>query len=154
MKKNSANDTPRERRYETRTVLDQYYSVEFRLKDIASTYQFKLRDISSNGMGILVHKGSEVLRYLKVGDTLVFDPFLNPEKSTMAMCPEALLPILVRICGVWEMMAEWAESGEEELPQITFSRIRCLDPGLEDGGVGGVIFELRGEKITPINGKG
>jgi len=80
MKKNSVNENSRERRYEARTVLDQYYSVEFRLKDIASNYQFKLRDISSKGMGILVHKGSEVLKYLKVGDTLDMK-YLPPESA-------------------------------------------------------------------------
>ena len=83
MKKNSVNDNSQERRYETRTVLDQYYSVEFRLKDIASTYQFKLRDISSNGLGILVHKGSEVLKYLKVGDTLDMK-YLPPESAGLS----------------------------------------------------------------------
>ncbi|MBW2155962.1 MAG: hypothetical protein JRG87_04805 [Deltaproteobacteria bacterium] len=80
MNKNSVSDNSQERRYETRTVLDQYYSVEFRLKEIASTYQFKLRDISSKGMGVLVHKGSEVLKYLKVGDTLDMK-YLPPESA-------------------------------------------------------------------------
>jgi len=83
MKKNSVNENSRERRYETRTVLNQYYSVEFRLRDIASTYQFKLRDISSKGMGILVHKGSEVLKYLKVGDTLDMK-YLPPESAGLS----------------------------------------------------------------------
>jgi len=83
MKKNPVNDNSQERRYETRTVLDQYYSVEFRLKDIASTYQFKLRDISSKGMGILVNKGSEVLKYLKVGDTLDMK-YLPPESAGLS----------------------------------------------------------------------
>ena len=96
-----------------------------------------------------VVKSEHCFAQLKVGDKLVFDPFLNPQKSTGAMCPEALLPILVRIAGVWEMMAEWAESGKEELPEISFSNVRCLDPGLEDGGVGGVVYQIRGEKMAP-----
>ena len=83
MKKNSVNDNARERRYETRTVLDQYYSVEFRLSDIASTYQFKLRDISSKGLGILIPKESEVLKYLKEGDTLDMK-YLPPESAGLS----------------------------------------------------------------------
>jgi hypothetical protein len=83
MKKNSVGDNSQEKRYETRTVLDQYYSVEFRLKDIASTYQFKLRDISSKGLGVLVPKESEVLKYLKVGDMLDMK-YLAPESAGLS----------------------------------------------------------------------
>jgi len=83
MNKNSVSDNSREKRYETRTVLDKYYSVEFRLKDIASNYQFKLRDMSSKGLGVLVPKGSEVLKYLKVGDTLDMK-YLPPESAGLS----------------------------------------------------------------------
>ncbi len=83
---------------------------------------------------------------VKEGDKLVFDPFLNPEKSTGVMCPRALLPVMIQINSLWEMMAEWAESGKEELPEIVFRNIRCLDPGFEDGGVGGVIYQIHFEK--------
>jgi hypothetical protein len=59
-----------------------------------------------------------------VGDRLVFDLNLNPEKSCGVMCPKALLPVLVQISSIWEMEAEWA-----------------------DGGVGGVVYRIRLEKI-------
>lgn len=85
---------------------------------------------------------------VKVGDRLVFDPFLNPEKSTGNMCPKALLPVLLEINALWETVMEWAEAGKEELPEIVWRSVRCLDPGLEDGGVGGVVYRIRSEKIA------
>ena len=95
-----------------------------------------------------VVKSEACFAQVKVGDKLVFDPFFNPQKSTGVMCPRALLPVLVQINALWEMTFEWAESGKEELPEIVFRNVRCLDPGLEDGGVGGVVYRIRTEKIT------
>ncbi len=94
-----------------------------------------------------VVKSEHCFAQIKVGDKLIFNPFLNPQASTSPMCPEALLPILVRILGLWEMLAEWAESGKDALPEIIFRQIRCLDPGLEDGGVGCVVYRLGVENI-------
>lgn len=96
-----------------------------------------------------VVKSEACFAQVKVGDKLVFDPFLNPQKSTGAMCPRALLPVVAQINALWEMTFEWAESGKEELPEIVFRNVRCLDPGLEDGGVGGVVYRIRVEKMTP-----
>ncbi len=94
-----------------------------------------------------VVKSEHCFAQVAVGDKLVFDPFLNPEKSTGMMCPKALLPVLGQIGAIWEMVPEWAESGKEELPEIVFRNVRCLDPGLEDGGVGGVVYRIRMEKV-------
>lgn len=96
-----------------------------------------------------VVKSEACFAQVKVGDKLVFDPFLNPQKSTGVMCPKALLPVVAQINALWEMTFEWAESGKEELPEIVFRNVRCLDPGLEDGGVGGVVYRIRVEKMTP-----
>ena len=95
-----------------------------------------------------VVKSERCFAQVKVGDKLVFDPFLNPEKSTGVMCPKALLPILSQIGAIWEMAGEWAESGKEEPPEIIWRHIRCLDPGLEDGGLGGVVYKLRFEPVS------
>jgi hypothetical protein len=92
-----------------------------------------------------VVKSERCFAQVKVGDKLVFDPFLNPEKSTGIMCPKALLPVMSQIGALWEMAAEWAESGKEKPPEIIWRYIRCLDPGLEDGGLGGVVYNLRFE---------
>jgi len=94
-----------------------------------------------------VVKAGGCFAQVKVGDKLVFDPFLNPEKSVGVMCPKALLPVCVQIHALWEMMSEWANSGSQTPPEIVFRNIRCLDPGLEDGGTGGVVYNIRVEPI-------
>ncbi|MFC1895368.1 hypothetical protein ACFL0Q_01730 [Thermodesulfobacteriota bacterium] len=94
-----------------------------------------------------VAKSNHCFAQVKVGDKLVFDPFLNPEKSVGVMCPRALLPVMVQINSLWEMIAEWSDSGKENEPEIVFRNVRCLDPGLDDGGVGGVIYQIRAQKM-------
>jgi PilZ domain len=80
MKKNSHNSSSEDRRPESRTMLDRYYSVEFQLQDTGNVYQFKLRDMSSKGLGILVNKDSAVLKHLKVGDTVDMK-YIPPESA-------------------------------------------------------------------------
>ncbi len=65
-----------EKRSEFRFILDLYYSIEFLAKGTGYVYQFKLRDMSSKGLCILVNEGSVALNYLKVGETL--DMKYNP----------------------------------------------------------------------------
>ncbi len=96
-----------------------------------------------------VIKSEHCFARVKVGDKLVFDPFLNPQKSSGVMCPKALLPVVAQIGAIWEMAIEWADSGKETLPEIVWNSVRCLDPGLEDGGTGGVVYHIRLEKISP-----
>ncbi len=67
-----------EDRSEPRTILDQYRSVEFSLSKKEPIFQFRVRDISPSGMGILVNEGSNALKYLKIGQVL--DMKYNPEK--------------------------------------------------------------------------
>jgi pyruvoyl-dependent arginine decarboxylase (PvlArgDC) len=55
---------------EAKTMLEEYYSVQFFLNDKGPTYLFKLRNISSNGPCILVKQDSSVFKELKVGDLL------------------------------------------------------------------------------------
>jgi hypothetical protein len=93
-----------------------------------------------------VVKADHCFAQVKVGDKLVFDPFLNTTKSTGILCPKALLPVLMEINAIWEMSGEWAESGKEEPAEIVFRNVRCLDPGLENGGVGGVVYRIHSEK--------
>ena len=66
-------------RSEAKTVLEEYYSVQFFLNDAGPTYLFKLRNISSNGPCILVKQDSSVFKKLKVGDIL--DMEYNPSES-------------------------------------------------------------------------
>jgi hypothetical protein len=62
------------------TILDKYYSVQFSLSKMDPAYLFKLRDISSNGLCILVKQDSTVFRQLNEGDIL--DMEYNPTESS------------------------------------------------------------------------
>ena len=73
-------ENQQEKRAETRELLDRFYSVEFLIKETGEVYQFKLRDISTQGLGILVLEDSRVLQYIKLGDTL--DVQYNPPRSS------------------------------------------------------------------------
>jgi hypothetical protein len=75
-----SEDTP-ERRSETRAMDDRYYSVQFTTKGLASFYQFKLWNISSKGMCILVKEDSKVLKHLKVGDTIEMTYYLTDSQG-------------------------------------------------------------------------
>ena len=55
---------------ETKTNLDEFYSVQFFVNGQGIFYQFKLRNIFSNRPCILVKKDSPVFNELKVGDIL------------------------------------------------------------------------------------
>lgn len=59
-----------DRRIEPRIPVDDYYSVEFSPKDLNTAYQFKIWNLSSRGMCILVRQDSQALEYLAVGDVL------------------------------------------------------------------------------------
>ena len=59
-----------ERRSEERTLIDRYFSVEFSKKGLNSIYQFKIWNISSKGMCILVKEDSALIKHLEVGEVL------------------------------------------------------------------------------------
>ena len=61
---------------ESRAILDQYYSVRFSFSRMDPVYLFKLRNLSDNGLCILVKQDSAVFRQLKEGDVL--DMEYNP----------------------------------------------------------------------------
>jgi len=88
---------------------------------------------------------------IKVGDKIVFNPFLNPQETTCPLCPRALLPVLVAHQQIWERSMELLDRGIEGIDDLNdgaFCRIAgCLDPGLEYGGLGHVTFKLYGEKV-------
>ncbi|MGB5992979.1 MAG: hypothetical protein WBG61_11685 [Desulfobacterales bacterium] len=59
-----------EYRSKAKTILDEFYSVQFFLNGKGIFYQFKLRNTSSNRPCILVKKDSPVFTELQVGDIL------------------------------------------------------------------------------------
>lgn len=75
---NKSVDDLAECRNEAKTILDEFYSVQFFLSDKEILYQFKLRNISSNGPCILVKKDSPVFTELQVGDILDME-YSKPE---------------------------------------------------------------------------
>ncbi len=73
-----------ERRSEPRMIIEEYCSVEFSISRLEPAYQFRIREMSSSGMGILVKEDSALLKPLSVGDILNLkynpvDPLDPPE---------------------------------------------------------------------------
>ena len=62
-----------------RKVTDKYYSVEFKAEAFGRLYRFRLRDIYSKGICILVKETSDLLQQIRVNDTLDMKYYL--EKS-------------------------------------------------------------------------
>jgi len=70
------------RRSTQRTVSNRYYSVQFSVKDLAYIFQFKIRDVSTQGLCILVDENSEVLKHLKAGDVINMKYYLSESVGT------------------------------------------------------------------------
>jgi len=77
MSDNPTNNELPERRSETRSASERYYSVEFTVKDLASVYQFKIWNISSKGMCIVIKNDSKILPFIKVGDVITMRYYLT-----------------------------------------------------------------------------
>jgi len=69
----------REMRTENRVLADNFSSVEFKPSPLSITYQFRLRDISPRGIGILVNAMSKVIETIKVGDILDMNYYSKKE---------------------------------------------------------------------------
>ena len=80
MEEKTAVDNFTEIRSELRTILDKYYSVQFSLSKMDPAYLFKLRNISGNGLCILVKQDSSAFKQLNVGDILNME--YNPAESS------------------------------------------------------------------------
>lgn len=59
-----------ERRTEPRTEVEAFYSTELILPNVTTIYQFRIWNLSSRGMCILVKNDSGILAHLKVGTVL------------------------------------------------------------------------------------
>ena len=71
-----------DRRSDERRPPDKYYSVQFSVKDLGYYYQFKIWDVSSKGMCILIGEDSTVMGYLKVGDVINMQYYLSDSVGT------------------------------------------------------------------------
>lgn len=81
MAENQLPENTEERRSEERKMAEDYFSVQFHPKGLASVYQFKIRNISSKGLCILIKNDSQVLEHINVGDSLEMTYYRND--STM-----------------------------------------------------------------------
>ena len=70
MKEKFVSNNLVEKKSESGTILDEFYSVQFFLNGKGPSYIFKLRNTSLNEPCILVKKDSSVFKQLKVGDIL------------------------------------------------------------------------------------
>jgi hypothetical protein len=59
-----------EKRSEPRTELKKYHSVEFKVQEQGHLYQFKIWNMSTKGMCLLVRDDSDILSDLEVGRVL------------------------------------------------------------------------------------
>jgi hypothetical protein len=59
-----------EKRPEQSKKADQYYSAEFLVEGMEVLYQFKIWDVNSSSLSVLVNQHSQILPRIKVGDTL------------------------------------------------------------------------------------
>ncbi len=59
-----------ERRSEPRRRVNQYYSVEFSIDGVDLPYQFKIWNMASKSMCVLVKEGSDILSHLRVGEKI------------------------------------------------------------------------------------
>ncbi len=79
MVEKTANYDFAERNLEPNNILNKYYSVQFSINRHDPIYMFKLRDVSYNGLCILVKEDSDVLKCLKVNETINME--YNPSAS-------------------------------------------------------------------------
>ena len=70
MKEYASVDKLVDRRSEPRKKVDQYYSVEIPISELGVVYQFKIWNIESTSLFVLVKEDSGILPWLKVGDIL------------------------------------------------------------------------------------
>lgn len=71
------------RRSEPRSITDRYHCVEFQLKGIGNIFQFKIWDISTKGMCVLVKKDSSVMGHINVGDVIAMKYFPTRSSGTV-----------------------------------------------------------------------
>ena len=64
-----------------KSFLERYCSVEFSIRNLDFSYQFKIWDVDSNSIHIVIKDDSDILNWLKVGSRLE-SKFYSNENST------------------------------------------------------------------------
>ena len=81
---------------------------------------------------------------VKVGQKYVFQALpamLLPEESDCPLCAKAIAPIGDMLQGVWDKIIEGTDVAEGET-------VGCLDPGVDNGGLGHVVFKVYARKTA------
>jgi hypothetical protein len=77
------HDASVDRRSEERTHDDRFFSVEFSKKGLDAIYQFKIWNISTKGMCILVKEDSALIGHLTAGDVLNMKYYPSDESGPL-----------------------------------------------------------------------
>ena len=81
----------------------------------------------------------------KVGDKLIFSAmgaFVGKEPPG-EVCTGVLAPLIYSVSSVWSSIA----GGVDPQDLLLFNTFRCLDVGVDNGGWGEVVMQLRLEKV-------
>ncbi len=82
---------------------------------------------------------------LKPGDKFVVNfPVINLGESTAPPCLEAIAPLTNHIRAMLDRVAEGSDPNESI---FATQEVSCMDVGVEHGGLGRVMFRVRGEKV-------
>ena len=68
------------RRAEIRKMVSQYHNIEISINGMPPAYMFRLRNIMSTGLGVLVRSDSDLLKQVEIGDVL--DVKYNPTEPS------------------------------------------------------------------------
>lgn len=81
---------------------------------------------------------------LKIGQKYTFQvlpAMLLPEESDCPPCARALAPIGNMLQGVWDKIIEGTNFTKGDI-------VGCLDPGVDNGGLGHVVFKVYAQKTA------
>jgi uncharacterized repeat protein (TIGR04076 family) len=79
---------------------------------------------------------------LKTGQKYTFNALpamLLPEESDCPLCARSIAPIGNILGGIWDKILKGTNSETKEI-------VGCLDPGVEKGGLGHVVFKVYAQK--------
>ncbi|HDG99009.1 MAG TPA: hypothetical protein ENG73_12705 [Desulfobacterales bacterium] len=79
-----------ERRCEPRKTPDEYYAVEFTIEGLELPYQFRIWNLASKSMCVIIKEGSDILSRLKVGDKLNMKYYLGGPVAEAEYRPTAI----------------------------------------------------------------
>jgi len=90
MKQSIMTASPSERETQSEKKAVEYYSVEFSVRELAVHYQFRIWCMGSIPVCFLVNENSDILNWLKVGDTLNMKYYSNNSGGS----PECLTTLI------------------------------------------------------------